>query len=253
MRFLGYNQSMDDELHDIAANIADVLKENFIGFYIFGSYAMGSWDPQKSDIDVMVVLRQPLTEEEHAKLSALHGRIAQLETGKRLEGEYIALELLQQKRYSEIVGGIEKGKFNPYFHCQISADNVLALIQHGKVVRGKAVQDLGLSVSESEFRAAVLEMLREDREELEAATGFKDMYYLLIDGLRGLYVLETGKLPTKPDAVEHGKQLLGDELYQKVKAYVGDGQTFQIETSKVREVLDYALSRENFKSSGDHE
>src|SRR5699024_3363097 len=38
-----------------------IIKENFAGFYIHGSLAMGGFNPNNSDIDVLVVTNKVLT------------------------------------------------------------------------------------------------------------------------------------------------------------------------------------------------
>jgi streptomycin 3"-adenylyltransferase len=51
------------QLTAIADAISKALRDNFLGFYIMGSFVMGDWDPQKSDIDFIVVTRKPLNKE----------------------------------------------------------------------------------------------------------------------------------------------------------------------------------------------
>ena len=42
---------------------AEILKENLAGIYLHGSAAMGCFQPQKSDLDLLVVVNGPMTEE----------------------------------------------------------------------------------------------------------------------------------------------------------------------------------------------
>ncbi|GEN85240.1 streptomycin 3''-adenylyltransferase [Sporosarcina luteola] len=42
-------------IYDLKEEIKKILKENFIGFYIHGSLAMGGFNPNSSDIDILVV------------------------------------------------------------------------------------------------------------------------------------------------------------------------------------------------------
>lgn len=43
---------------------AAILGEKLTGIYLHGSAAMGCWQPEKSDLDFLVVVKEPLTEEE---------------------------------------------------------------------------------------------------------------------------------------------------------------------------------------------
>lgn len=48
-------------LEELAARLADALGERLLCVASIGSYAMGAFDPQRSDLDVIVVVDQPLT------------------------------------------------------------------------------------------------------------------------------------------------------------------------------------------------
>ena len=39
-----------------------ILEENLVGVYLHGSLAMGCFNPQKSDIDLIIVVNEPLTD-----------------------------------------------------------------------------------------------------------------------------------------------------------------------------------------------
>ena len=40
----------------------EILKENLVGIYLHGSLAMGCFNPQKSDIDLIIVVNEPLSD-----------------------------------------------------------------------------------------------------------------------------------------------------------------------------------------------
>ena len=40
----------------------DILKDNLVGIYLHGSLAMGCFNPQKSDIDLIIVVNEPLSD-----------------------------------------------------------------------------------------------------------------------------------------------------------------------------------------------
>ncbi len=63
------------ELQRIAREVAALLQENFVGFYITGSFTMGAWNPQKSDLDFLVVVKQLLHSDEDAALENLHSEL----------------------------------------------------------------------------------------------------------------------------------------------------------------------------------
>jgi len=231
------------ELAKIADAISKVLKHNFLGFYIMGSFVMGDWEPQMSDIDFIVVTRKPLNKEESIQIGKLHHVLSVSEVGKKLDGAYTYLQQPQQKRFKEKTGSVENHEFIADSPCHLSADNILCLLQYGKCVLGTPIKELSLSVSDKELTEAVREMLTEDANEIDEKQDFQTLYDVLIDMLRCIYTLEAKKLPTKPRAIEHCRMLLGRDLYKNIKARQnGNAKEFAIEKSRLKLIATYGLS-----------
>ncbi|WP_051189057.1 nucleotidyltransferase domain-containing protein [Halalkalibacillus halophilus] len=52
-------------------SIKNILNDNYVGFYLHGSLAMGGYSPSRSDLDILVVTYTTLTEENHRCLARL--------------------------------------------------------------------------------------------------------------------------------------------------------------------------------------
>ena len=65
-------------LQNLAESIQIVLKDNFVGFYLQGSFAVGDFD-QNSDCDFIVVIEHELSDQEVAALQIVHERIFSLD------------------------------------------------------------------------------------------------------------------------------------------------------------------------------
>lgn len=231
------------ELLSIGRGIAAILQEDFVGFYITGSFTMGAWNPQNSDLDFLVVVKHPVNPDEDAALEQLHSELALTDIGKRLEGEYIDLETLRQKQFHTSIGTVLDGAYFPNYPCLLSADNVLCLIQYGQCVLGEPIEQLSLKVTRQELYEAVYEMLMEDSEQLTTAPDFETVVSLLIDSLRCIYTLRTGLLPTKQVAIAFNRDLLSDDLYTRLTGFQqGVLLPFAVPRSEVRAIMDYGLS-----------
>lgn len=231
------------QLTAIADAISKALRDNFLGFYIMGSFVMGDWDPQRSDIDFIVVTRKPLNKEESIQVGKLHQSLSKSDVGKKLDGAYTYLQQLQEKRFEETTGSVENHEFIADSPCHLSADNILCLLQYGKCILGKPIKELSLSVSDEELTQAVLDMLIEDADEIDKKQDFQTLYGILIDMLRCIYTLETKKLPTKPRAIERCRRLLGRALYKNIKALQnGNVKEFAIDKTKLKLIAAYGLS-----------
>jgi hypothetical protein len=235
-------------LGTVAHDIAGVLKGNFLGFYVMGSFVMGDWNPQRSDIDFVVVTRKPLNKKESTEIGKLHLALSKSDLGKKLDGAYTYLQQLQQKRFKERTGSVENHRFKANSPCHLSADNILCLLQHGKCIQGMPIKELSLSVSAEELSQAAYDMLLEDAGEIDKKEDFHTLYDILVDILRCIYTLETGKLPTKPRAVEYCRDLLGKDLYGNIRA-TQDGKIdeFRVDKNKLKSIAAYGLSLKKHK------
>ncbi len=234
---------VETHLPEIARAIADILGDNFLGFYLVGSFVMGAWNPQTSDLDFLVVVQSPLNAVEDTALQNFHAALARTELGGRLEGEYLDLANLRLKNFALRIGTVLDGIYQPGYPCQLSADNVLCLIQYGRCILGRPVAQLGAEVTVQEFKQAAYEMLLEDQEEFATTTDFAARAYLLIDILRCIYTLRTGQLPTKAGALVFNRDLLSKDLYEKLLSHQqGKLAQFPIPEDEVQQLLAYARS-----------
>ncbi len=232
-----------EELQGIGQGIATLLGENFIGLYITGSFTMGAWNPLRSDVDFVVVVKHAITPEEDVDLATFHAALATTEIGKKLEGEYIDEETLRQKQFHVPVGTVLEGLYYPNYPCQLSADNVLCLLQYGQCVLGEPIRYLGLSVSPQELSQAVYEMLLEDREELETAPKEEEVLNLLLNSLRCIYTLRTGRLPTKSAALAGSRDLLSDALRINLTNFLqGLEPAASLPLSEVKAIIEFGLT-----------
>ena len=81
-------------LSKIKKELPEILKDNLYGIYIFGSLTYGDFDPFKSDIDCVVVIKKPLNKNEIRLLKSWYKRLLNDPLTKRLEMEYAVKENL---------------------------------------------------------------------------------------------------------------------------------------------------------------
>jgi ubiquinone/menaquinone biosynthesis C-methylase UbiE len=234
------------ELRRVGRDLSGILRSNFVGFYVMGSFVMGDWDPRRSDIDFIAVTRKPLNKKESLEIGRMHRALSRSDLGKKLDGAYTYLEQLWQKRFEERTGSFEDHEFKADCPCHLSADNILSLIEYGKCIQGLPIEELGLRVSNEELSQAAHDMLLEDMEEIDKKEAFQTLYSILIDILRCIYTLKTRELPTKPRAIEYCKDLIGKYLYQNIKAFRdGEIDEFKIDKSNLKKLATYGMPKPN--------
>lgn len=99
-------------------------------------------------------------------------------------------------------------------------------------------------MSDEELCQAAYGMLLEDIGEIDKREDFQTLCDNLIDILRCIYTLETGKLPTKPRAIEHCRNLVGRDLYEDIKAFrEGKIDEFKIDKDRLKIIAAYGISK----------
>ena len=127
-------------LRDLLAQVQPILGTHFVGMYLSGSLALGDFDPQSSDIDMVIVTDVELSGDLFAALHDLHAHFDESRSpwAAKVEAVYIPLEDLRHSaptpaQYPQIEKGrmlfldhLESGWI---FHCY-------TLREHGVIVAG---------------------------------------------------------------------------------------------------------------------
>ncbi len=197
-------------LGELLSGAQRTLGDHFVGMYLDGSLAIGDFEPDKSDIDFVVVTDAELFSDTFEVLKTMHQRIAggASKWGRELEGSYISKRALRYDR-------------RPAAHPYIDRGSVLAMVQpesgywpihryvlreHGVVLAGPLPHTLIDPVAPQDLRDAVRGILREwwtpmltEGPLLE--NGFYRCYAILTMS-RMLYTLRHGTIVTKPVAAK---------------------------------------------------
>ena len=215
-------------LHQLLSSVQAVLGDHFIGLYLYGSLAGGDFDPQRSDIDFVVVTADEIPDEMIPALEALHARLAAsglkwaalkwaaLKWTAKLEGAFLPQQVI--RRYDPDDARprpwINEGRF--YLGCQ-GSDWIIQrhiLREQGVVVAGPAPQTLIDPVHPSDIRRAVLGVLHEWWSPMlhDPAWLRRSEYraYAVLTMCRALYTREYGTVVSKPAAARWAQQALGE-------------------------------------------
>ena len=86
-------------LAEYVDGVKRALRENLVGLYLTGSLAYGDFVPERSDIDLQAVVRNPLTEKELVAIEELHRKIDRNcpAWANRTECSYVPLELMAER------------------------------------------------------------------------------------------------------------------------------------------------------------
>jgi hypothetical protein len=201
-------------LWDVLSGARSVLGDHFVGMYLDGSLAIGGFEPDKSDIDFVVVTNADVSSATFAALKTMHDRLASgaSKWARELEGSYISRHALRHDR-------------RPAAHPYIDRGSRLAMVQpesgywpihrhvlreHGVLLAGPLPRTLIDAVGPEELREAVRGILLEWwKPMLVDGPLLRNSFYrcyAVLTMSRMLYTIRHGAIATKPVAARWAQE-----------------------------------------------
>lgn len=199
-----------------------LLGAEFVALYVCGSLALGDFDPNTSDIDLVIVTEARLAPATIAALRTMHARFDQQAShwSGRIEAVYADRAALRT--------------FPPGEHTypQVEKERVLfeellemgwifqcwTLRQHGIALAGPNPRELipPLDLDEMRRAAAPIALMwqraaREDRSWLEWLRERQNQAFVVLTLCRLLYTLDLGEVASKPTAARWAQQSLDEQ------------------------------------------
>jgi len=245
-------------LHDFAVRIQMLLGSHFCGMYLYGSLALGDFDPQHSDIDFLVVTDAELADDLIVALGDMHARFDRSLSSwaAKVEAAYIPQGALRPAaptpaRYPQVEKGTSlfKGPLEAgwIFQCY-------TLREHGVRVAGPEPRTLIDPIDPDAMRRAVpvipnmwQEQARHDPSWLDGLRQRKNQAFVVLTLCRLLYTLDTAAVASKPSAAHWAQKVLGARWAGLIeRSLVGQHQQSQTPESDVDDTLtliQYTLER----------
>ena len=198
-------------LNILLVSVKEILKEQFVGMYLYGSLASGDFNPKTSDIDFLVVTTGSLLNKMISELEAMHNKTwaTSLKRAGKLEGAYISKELIRRHNPNgEPCPTINEGKF---YLDRPGSDWIIqrhVVREYGVVLEGPDPKTLIDFVTPDDIRGAVLGVLREWWfPMLEDPSWLRDHdsgyhAFAVVTMCRALHALEHGTIVSKPKAIQ---------------------------------------------------
>lgn len=211
-------------LYRLRSNVQNILKEQFIGMYIHGSLASGDFDPQRSDIDFLIVTASDLPEKTIMKLEIMHARIVASNSkwAKKLEGSYIKKQALKQNEPPDFPRPyVNGGNFylSRYGYEWIFEKYIIR--EHGIVIDGPDPKTLINYIQSQDLQGSALKLL--DKSWLPILHNGTRLHsseyqvYAILTMCRILYTLQCGTLATKTVAAQWALESLDERFAALIK------------------------------------
>jgi len=213
------------------SNVKEILKDQFVGMYLFGSLANGGFD-KDSDIDVLLVTKDEIGEDAFQVLFAMHEKISMTSSpwSNQLEVSYIPQEALQcydpsENRHPHHDRG-EGEKLHVMSHDSDWIIQRYILRERGIKITGPDPKTLIDPVTPEDLKWAVKDILNSwikgflDDPRILESRGYQS--YTVLTLCRMLHTYQHGVIVSKPVAVEWAKQTLEEEWTPLIeRAWIG--------------------------------
>jgi hypothetical protein len=209
LRDLEKHPEVDALVKELLAQVQTILGDQFVGLYLYGSLATGSFNPYRSDIDFVVVTNADLSDATVADLESMHMELASsgMPWATKLEGAYIPRYAL--RRFDPAhppYPTINEGQF--YLGRQ-GSDWIIQrriLRENDSAIAGPPVWDLIDPVDADDLRRSIRIGLKEWWEPMiqDPARLERPEYqpYAVLSMCRALYTLMYGELNSKDEAAK---------------------------------------------------
>src|SRR5215208_5303582 len=219
-------RGVNDILNLLLTGVQEILKNQFVGMYLYGSLATGDFNPESSDIDFLVVTTSTLSHKTIGELESMHQRL--WESGQKwaskLEGSYISKrDILHHNPHSAPCPTVNEGNF---FLDQRGSDWIIqrhVIREQGVILEGPDPKTLIDPVHPADIRRAVRGVLNEwwfpmleDPTWLKTHGGEYHAFAILTM-CRALYTLENGTIVSKRVAAQWVQNKLSEDWSQVIE------------------------------------
>jgi predicted nucleotidyltransferase len=206
-----------------------ILGDNLVGIYLHGSLAMGCFNPERSDIDLLVVTHRSMSPETKRLTAGL--MLAQSGAPRPLEVSWVLESELKhwrqpfpydlhfsegwRKRFEANLNRLDwemwgsDAKFDP----DLAAHFTILLRRGGVVLFGPPVPQIFPVVPTSDYIDALLFDFEEARDEI-----VKNPVYGVLNLLRVFWYLRDGQISSKEEAGRWGAKVLPDQELRALAA-----------------------------------
>ncbi|GCE24088.1 aminoglycoside adenylyltransferase domain-containing protein [Dictyobacter kobayashii] len=224
------------EVQTILAEFERLLGDNLLGIYLYGSLAAGGFNPERSDINLLVVTARPLAVETRRNIIELVLRISRFPAPLDItfivkqELQALAQSLPIELHYDETV----RQHYQSALHSedqqqwsdQAQSNNQLildlsSLHHYGVCLYGQPIAETIPVIPDTIFRTALIQYLQEIQ-----ARPLQDPITFVLDASRGMAYLRDGSFLSKRDGGTWGLNQLPEQyhplLQQVLAIYQGE-------------------------------
>jgi len=247
------SSDIKDFIFNLQKEVAEIIKGDLIGLYIHGSLAMGGFNPDRSDIDLLVVTKKTMTVETKRKLAKLFLmcsnspfpiEISFLNMNQLTEWQHPCpydfhfSEFWRERYESDLVSGTYK-----YLNGDVNTDADLAAhlmitTTRGVCVKGRPIGEVFPVVPHSDYLSSILGDFKDCLTNIE-----EDPIYCTLNLIRVFWYLKEGVISSKLEAGNWVLLTFPKEMSMTinkvVKCYSSEADTCDFEKDELELIKNY--------------
>lgn len=242
----------DDLIDNIVEKYKSILNDNLVGIYLHGSYVMGGFNPNISDIDFLVVLKKDIENIVKRKLINVLLESDKYSPAKGLEMSIMKVsDTLNPSKPTPFIlhySNYHKLKYINESDYICSGEDDPDLLAHlsiirstGKCVQGKPINEIFGFVPIQYYLDAMMYDLN------DARNGIDELHeYYVLNLCRSLYYLKEGTISSKAGggkwAIDNLPVRFKNLIQEALNKYSGNGYIWKINNQHTNEFLDFMFS-----------
>lgn len=198
-------QNLDYAINEMVTNIKNILKDNLMSIYVYGSYVLNDFKNGWSDIDLLVLTRNQIEKIESEKLlnlrQTLKDKFPNNPYFKCFEGAMLPYSsFLNQTNTTVVYWGTKASKIKDTY--SLDSFSMKELLENGKLIFGEETRNNLAMPSFQNLKDDIIHHYKTIRD-VAVKTG-RNFYSFgwLLDISRCLYTLKTGNIISKTNAGE---------------------------------------------------
>jgi predicted nucleotidyltransferase len=252
------NQDVRAIVESLTREIGSVLEGNLEGLYLKGSLALGDFNSETSDVDLLVITRELVTNKDFTALTRMHGQIEKMPNryASDIELTYISLDAIQNFRPGQEYPALERGQGEKLKWKLLGANWILefwTVRERGITLLGPDPKTLIPPISAAEVVAATRQVVAEDWLEWVdtwAEPGWQthagELRFAVETMCRALYTAARSELPSKPKAVRWALETLPQPwsgLVAESQSWAAGGAAEHCVTAEVEAFVRWTAAR----------
>ncbi|MBX5328987.1 MAG: DUF4111 domain-containing protein [Candidatus Bathyarchaeota archaeon] len=209
-----------DFLEEAFTSVHSVLRDNLVGIYLYGSLAMGCFNPKSSDIDIILVVKKGLSKEQRNKVVEYLKGISSKD--RRIELSIIRESVVRNPRYPIMVD-LHFEYWGEVFENERDNEilsNLYTTRKRGFCVWGKPIDNVFSKIPAEYHLRSVIEDLEHTRKYLHENpenVGYDPAVYWILGSCRILAFIREEKVLSKLEGGQWGLANLPKEYHDLIE------------------------------------